>query len=170
MKTVMERRNGKRVGFTLIEMLIVIVILGILAMVIVPQISTSSDDAKLNTLRTNLSVMRNAVELYYAQHASTYPGSALGGAGNAADAFVQQMTRYTDATNAISAVKSAQYKFGPYVKGNTLPPNPFNGLATIAVDTAIDNITTRAADNSTGWKFYTKTGVLIANTTDHVNE
>ena len=57
-----------REAFTLIEMLIVIVILGILAMVIIPQISTSTDDAKLSTLQTNLSSMRNSVELYYALH------------------------------------------------------------------------------------------------------
>ncbi len=60
-------RQGSRSGrgaFTLIEMLIVIVILGILAMVIIPQVSTSTDDAKLATLQANLSAMRSAVELY----------------------------------------------------------------------------------------------------------
>ena len=63
-----------RDGFTLIEMLIVIIILGILAMVIIPQITVSQEDAKMSTLKTNLAGIRSAIELYYAQHNNTYPG------------------------------------------------------------------------------------------------
>jgi general secretion pathway protein G len=159
----MKERKLERAGFTLIEMLIVVVILGILAMVIIPQISTSTDDAKLSTLQTNLSAMRNAVELYYAQHNSTYPGAALGGAADAATAFEQQLTRYTDFTNTISNVKSDVFKFGPYIKGGKLPTNPFNDNNDVVVDNAQNDITVRASDGTTGWKFYAQTGVLIAN-------
>ena len=63
-----------RDGFTLIEMLIVIIILGILAMVIIPQITVSQEDAKVSTLKTNLTGIRSAIELYYAQHNNIYPG------------------------------------------------------------------------------------------------
>ena len=61
-------------GFTLIEMLIVVIVLGILAMIIIPQISVSTDEAKLSTLRTNLGSLRGAIELYYHQHGA-YPGA-----------------------------------------------------------------------------------------------
>jgi type II secretory pathway pseudopilin PulG len=151
-------------------MLIVIVILGVLAMVIIPQISTSTDDAKLNTLRTNLSTMRNAVELYYAQHNSIYPGAALGGAADAATAFVQQLTQYTSADGSISAVKDGTHKFGPYIKGGSLAMNPFNELSDVLVDTTENDITVRAADGTTGWKFYAVTGVLMANDGGHDSE
>ena len=163
MKTLRKARNKGRAAFTLIEMLIVIVILGILAMVIIPQISTSTDEAKLNTLRTNLGAMRNSVELYYAQHNSSYPGAVLGGAADAVTAFEQQLTRYTDSTNTISNVKTASAKFGPYVKGGQLPMNPFNEKRDVVVDTATADITTKASDGTTGWKFYAVTGVLMAN-------
>lgn len=156
-------RTGQA-GFTLIEMLIVIVILGILAMVIIPQISTSTDDARLSALRTNLSAMRNAVEIYYAQHNSTYPGIA------GAAVFVLQLTQYTDAAGAISATKDATHKFGPYIKGSALGKNPFNELNTILVDAAIADITVRTGDGSTGWKFFAITGVLIANDGAHYAE
>ena len=53
-------------GFTLIEMLVVVIILGILAMIIVPQISVSTDDARLNSLQTNLNSIRSAIEVYAA--------------------------------------------------------------------------------------------------------
>jgi prepilin-type N-terminal cleavage/methylation domain-containing protein len=42
----MKKTSKNQFGFTLIEMLIVIIILGILAMVIIPQISVSTGDAK----------------------------------------------------------------------------------------------------------------------------
>jgi general secretion pathway protein G len=164
----MQMRMRRREAFTLIEILIVIVILGILAMVIIPQISTSTDEAKLNTLRTNLSAMRNAVELYYAQHGSTYPGAAVPATKPAdvtsvADAFVAQMTRYTDINGNVANVKDDVFKYGPYIKGNTLPMNPFNENSDVVIDTTTDDITVKASDGSTGWKFYGITGVLMAN-------
>lgn len=159
----MGSRSG-RSGFTLIEMLIVIVILGILAMVIIPQITTSTDDAKLSTLRTNLSAMRNAVEIYYAQHNSVYPGVA------GAAAFVEQMTQYTDAAGNVSPEKTAVFKFGPYIKGGALAKNPFNEKNDIVVDSTETDITVKTAGGNTGWKFYALTGVLIANDGAHTNE
>ena len=85
-KTVFAVKN--RDGFTLIEMLIVIIILGILAMVIIPQITVSQEDAKISTLKTNLGGIRSAIEMYYTQHNNTYPGvkKVDGTAADVADA------------------------------------------------------------------------------------
>ena len=154
-------------GFTLIEMLIVVIILGILAMVIIPQVSTSSDDSKLSTLRTNLNAMRSSAELYYAQHNSSYPGAVLGGAPDAPTAFLHQLTRYTAATNSIATVKDATHKYGPYIKGGQLPMNPINDSRDVVIDTVTADITAKASDCTTGWKFYAITGVLMANDGGH---
>ena len=67
------RTQNNSPGFTLIEMLIIVIILGILAMIIIPQINVSSGEARLNTLKTNLNTVRNAIELYYHQHNNVYP-------------------------------------------------------------------------------------------------
>jgi prepilin-type N-terminal cleavage/methylation domain-containing protein len=160
-------QDKARKGFTLIEMLIVIVILGILAMVIIPQISTSTDDAKLSTLQTNLSAMRNSVELYYAQHNGAYPGVAVpttvpADVTTAALAFAAQLTRYTDIDGNIANSKTLVYKYGPYIKGSGLPTNPFNLLADITIDATEKDITEKASGSATGWKFYALTGVLMA--------
>jgi prepilin-type N-terminal cleavage/methylation domain-containing protein len=165
-----DRRGGggRRRGFTLVEMLIVIVILGILAMIIIPQISTSTDEARLNTLRTNLAAMRSSIEIYYAQHNGAYPGDGVpatkpGDVVTAADAFVAQLTRYTDQDGNIANAKDATYKFGPYIKGGGLPMNPFNSLGTVTIDNATTDITAKDSTGAgTGWKFYSKTGVLMA--------
>ena len=158
-------------GFTLIEMLIVIIVLGILAMIIIPQITVSTEDAKVNTMKTNLSAMRNAIELYYHQHSETYPGakSITGGtpadAPAAATAFEQQLTRYTEIDGTVKDIKSATAKYGPYIKGGKLPINPFDPDEdrNVTCDITETNITIRTPTVGTSWKFFTKTGVLIAN-------
>ena len=63
-----RKKLREQAGFTLIEMLIVVILLGILAMLIVPQISVSTDDARLNSMHSNLGALRNAIELYYYEH------------------------------------------------------------------------------------------------------
>lgn len=55
-------------GFTLVELLIVVIILAILAAIVVPQFSAATDDAKLSALDTTLANMRSSIDLYYQQH------------------------------------------------------------------------------------------------------
>ncbi len=51
-------------GFTLIEILIVVVILGILSAIIIPQFTDASEDANDATVRNQLQTLRGAIELY----------------------------------------------------------------------------------------------------------
>ncbi len=165
----LHMKPNKQAGFTLIEMLIVVLLLGILAMLIIPQISVSTDDARLNTLHSNLGSMRNAIELYYHQHNETYPGendasgTATSDAAVSATAFLQQLTRYTDIDGAVSATKTGNYIYGPYLKSVTLPTNPYNNDNTVVCDPSEDDITVRASAGTQGWRFYPQTGVLMAN-------
>ncbi len=59
--------NIIRRGFTLIEILIVVVILGILAAVVVPQFTNASEDANDAAVRSQLQTLRGQIELYRAQ-------------------------------------------------------------------------------------------------------
>jgi prepilin-type N-terminal cleavage/methylation domain-containing protein len=172
MKIVKERSLGSA-GFTLIEMLIVILLLGILAAIIVPQVSVSTDDAKLSSLKTDLSQIRGAIEVYYAQHANTWPGVKDINGGDPADAdaaataFLQQLTRYTAADGTVSNSKDDTHRYGPYLKGN-LPPNPFNKKSDVTCDIATTDITAKDSTGAdAGWKFYTQTGVFMSADGDH---
>ena len=155
-------------GFTLIEILIVVILLGILATIIIPQVSVSSDDAKLNTLKTNLSNMRSMIELYYYQHSNTYPGLAVpttkpADVSTTADAFEAQLTRYTDAGGNISNSGTSDFPYGPYVKAPDLPTNPFNNLSDVTIDNTEIDITEKDSSGAgTAWKFYAKTGIFMA--------
>ncbi len=55
----------KRGGFTLVEILAVVVILGILAVIVVPRVLASSQGAKINANLQNISSINAAVERFY---------------------------------------------------------------------------------------------------------
>ena len=67
-----------RKAFTLVELLIVVIILGILAAVVIPQFSDASEDARLSSLTTNLQTIRGQIELYHIQY-GVYPPEATFG-------------------------------------------------------------------------------------------
>jgi type IV pilus assembly protein PilA len=168
----MKRVLSNRSGFTLVEILIVVVILSVLAAIAIPQFNSSTEDAKLSALDTDLAELRNAIELYYHQHGATYPGAnnnltgvAAASAAEAQTAFTAQLTLYTDGDGVSSTTKSATYKYGPYMK--KIPKNPFNDLNSIVADITETDITVAASSGSAGWKFYTNTGRVIANDGSH---
>ena len=112
----------RRLAFTLVELLIVVIILGILAAVVIPQFSDASTDARFSSLQTNLSTIRGQIELYKLQHSGSYPTFAN---------FVDAMTKKTDQDGTINA---ATGKYGPYMQA--IPNNPFSIPPTNAVDAA----------------------------------
>ena len=61
-------------GFTLVEILIVVVILGILAAIVIPQFTSASTEAKESSLVSNLQTIRSQIELYKIQHNDILPG------------------------------------------------------------------------------------------------
>ena len=68
------RNNRHKKGFTLIELIVVIMILGILATIAVPKFLKTSARAHDNATRSSLSVIRNAIEIYTADHNGELPG------------------------------------------------------------------------------------------------
>jgi general secretion pathway protein G len=69
----MHRPNQKHRGFTLIEILIVVVILGILAAIVVPQFTNASQEATSSSIRSQLQTLRGQIELFRVRNGGTLP-------------------------------------------------------------------------------------------------
>lgn len=69
----MNRSRKNRRGFTLIEILIVVVILGILAAIVVPQFTNASQEATASSIRSQLQTIRGQIELFRVRNAGALP-------------------------------------------------------------------------------------------------
>jgi type II secretion system protein G len=69
----MNLASKKRRGFTLIEILIVVVILGILAAIVIPQFTNASQEATASSIRSQLQTIRGQVELFRVRNGGAAP-------------------------------------------------------------------------------------------------
>jgi len=129
-------RRARR-GFTLIELVVVVLVMGILAAVAAPKMFDTASSAKSNATRQSMVVIRDAIELYKAEK-GTYPGQAATGTALATD-------------------------LKPYLKG----PFPKSGIRTSADASVKYGSTTAAADGSTDWVYDKADGTFIINHTDY---
>ena len=105
----------KRTGFTLVEILIVVIILGILAAIVIPQFTNASQDARRSSLTSQVQTLRSQVELYKLQHGDALP----------------DLTKAAPNTwdDLLTVTAFGGQNFGPYLQDT--PKNPLNNLATV---------------------------------------
>ena len=142
-----NKKNWERSGFSLLEVVIVVAIIAILAAIGIPRMSRGSRGAGDSALRANLSVLRNAVDLFSAEHQGNYPTAA-----NVANQLIQ----YSNTSGSPQESKDDTHIYGPYLR--SVPPLPVGarkGGTQIA-----------AADaNDVGWIYNQTTGAVTSNTT-----
>src|SRR4051794_24476711 len=144
------RYNSARRGFSLIELVIVVVIIGIIAAIAIPRLSRGASGAADSAVGGNLSVLRNAIDLYATEHGGTYPAVAT---------FSDQLTLYSDAAGATSTSKTATAIYGPYMrKVPTLPVGTYKNSAVV-----LDGSTGTAGSAAGGWFYNPTTGEIKAN-------
>ncbi|MCC7292055.1 MAG: prepilin-type N-terminal cleavage/methylation domain-containing protein [Phycisphaerales bacterium] len=151
-----------RPAFSLVELVLVVVILGILAAIAAPRVSRAAGDAERNTLDSTLTTVRKAIDVYYAEH-GRYPGYLVSDGSPDGTAFVKQMTLFTDEPGNTNGTYGAPFTYGPYLR-EPFPVNPFNELDTVAVIRA--DASAKPAANSTGWIAVLSSGAFKLNGTD----
>lgn len=140
------RYRRSQAGFTLVELLIVVVILSILAGIVVPKLISPTEDAKSSALEGNLAIMNKAIEIYSLEHRGNYPGTIA--AETTWDNFVQQMTLPTNRAGNPGA------SYGPYLRTG-IPLNPFTNTRTGTIYTGV-----APANQTIAWLYDATNGVI----------
>jgi general secretion pathway protein G len=150
-------RSTRKSGFTLVEILIVVIILGILAAIVIPQFTNASQDARKNSLTSQLQTIRSQLELFKLQHKDQLPTSLGTGTNDWAE-----MTTQTDADQAAYTASSTTGPFGPYLQqppANSL--NTFSAVGTTTTDLGTGGVA-NPASGSIGWVVNLTTGKIWA--------
>ncbi len=127
---------ARRTGFTLVELVVVVMIIGILVAIAAPKMLNIMGDATDNSVRMSLEVVRDAIENFATQNTGSYPSAA------------------TDA-----AFKA---DIGPFLRG-PFPTSPVGTKDSTMTPSAADPL---VADDSSGWMYNGTTGEFIINSTD----
>lgn len=141
------RKN--RTAFTLIEVLIVVIIMAVLAATIIPQFSSSTEDAKSSALDFNLHTIRSQIEMYKVHHLGQVPSLAD---------FAQQMTEQTNVQGGFTG----DTPYGPYIQGQ-IPANPFNNSNELVAVATAGTVPTDVVSGGAGWQYDETTGGFYPN-------
>lgn len=129
----------RRSGFTLIELVVVVLILGILAGVAAPKLFDTSAEANETVLKQTLKIVRDAITLYSANNAGNVPG-----ADNSEATFKSDLARYLR-------------KF----PANPMGVNPARSDSVLMI--SIVGPLELQINNNEGWIYNSKTGEFMAN-------
>lgn len=139
-------RGRVRKAFTLVEILIVVVILGILAAIVIPQFTSAGEEAQAGNVQTQLATIRNQIEMYRVRNNGEIPD------------LIDMSPDWGDPdgeTNAERGLRGRDYLRTP-------PVNPRTGTSTVVAGVEGDELVevTRGDD---GWIFDADTGEIYAN-------
>lgn len=152
-------------AFSLVELVIVVVIIGVIAAIAVPRISRGARGAGESALRGNLASLRNAIDMYAAEHTGEWPGTPE----NTEAKLIEHLTKKTDASGTVGTV-AGTHIYGPYLRGGfpPIPVGPNIGASGVIMSNAavLTDAVDEILDTTKAWVYNYETGDIIANTDD----
>lgn len=155
----------RKKGFTLVEVLIVVAILGIMAAIVLPSFQGNVAQAKESASKNNLAILRAHIELYKLQH-NGYPPGYVNGSGTSVGVLELQFTRTTTVAglaHSTSTIPTDPFLYGPYVR--RIPPNAYNNLSNIIFVAEGTEFSAAADGASSGWLYKKETAEIRLNWT-----
>jgi prepilin-type N-terminal cleavage/methylation domain-containing protein len=156
-----------RRAFSLVELVIVIIILAVIAAIVVPRVGRAGQGSAEATLKADLRLLREVIELYKVEHNNDVPAlrAAGGGVGpQNGEAFNRQLTWLTSRTGEAVETRDTTHSFGPYLR--SIPPLPVGKNAgKNAVSTLNAFSTPGLSGAGFGWEYEHYFGRIRANCT-----
>ncbi len=146
-------------GFTLIELMVVITIIGILAAIALPMFTDVTSDAKVANVQGNLASLRTSIEMFNVKNEG-YPAYGK----------VQSASANNNEEADISGSGELSEKFGAFYSKSIMPETP------ASKDVSATNQVVEERDNTGGWLYIEESGHIYANlkngnyTGDELNE
>jgi prepilin-type N-terminal cleavage/methylation domain-containing protein len=156
-------------AFTLVEIMIVVVLLGILAAIVIPAVAGSGVAAREAAMAQDLKLLQRFVQIYKCHHREVSPGYLNGNTAAAPSeaAFRAQALMSSNEAGHTAAIGTPGFDRGPYLQ--KIPVNPINAMDTITM--LVNGASFPAnANGATGWIFLAETGEVRANCTGTDNK
>ncbi|UCE58789.1 MAG: prepilin-type N-terminal cleavage/methylation domain-containing protein [Phycisphaerales bacterium] len=155
------RTRVRKPGFSLTELVIVVVIIGIIAAIAAPRLAEGGAAAADAALRGSLRTLRGAIDMYAGEHDNVWPASKPADRSEAT--FIDQLTKKTNSAGAVGNAPG-EHIFGPYLRG--IPPVPVGpNVGARGIDLKTTGFVYEAV-LSAGWVYNYDTGEIYANTDD----
>ena len=150
--------NGER-AYSLIELVVVVMIIGMLASMAIPRMSRGAVAAAGSSLLGDLTIVRTAVLRYAIEHRNSFPGVDAAKVG-------AQLTQYSNLGGTTSPTQTTSAIYGPYLLSIPRCPVGYNPDSNEILIDESNSPPKASAASTAGWVYNPHTGEFYPNASD----
>ncbi len=154
----------RRRGFTLVELVLVVVIISVIAAIAIPRLTFGRERTVELNLKMSLRNLRQAIDMYAAEHGGNYPAQTGGGDAvfppGGSGTIMAHLTWSSNVEGEVVEFRDDAHPYGPYL--DKIPVNPVLDEKEDAIYCS-ENFGTPGMAPGFGWEYETLTGRIRAN-------